>query len=121
MLLVSVAITNISYAQKSIKLEDINQHVGDSVIVEGKIFSGRFLSNSSGAPTLLNVGALYPNQKLTLVIWGASRKYFDMAPEVTYTDRMVWIKGKVEMIKGKPQVVLWSKAQIGVIEKDGEE
>lgn len=118
LLLLSVSITNIIHAQKAIKLEEINQYVGDSVLVEGKIFSGRFLSNSSGAPTLLNVGALYPNQKLTLVILGASRKNFDLAPEVSYTDQMVWIKGKVELFKGKPQVVLWSKAQIGVIEKE---
>lgn len=117
-LLFSIAITSLSHAQKTITLEDINQHVGDSVRIEGKIFSGRFLSNSTGAPTLLNMGALYPNQKLTLVIWRASRKNFDAAPEVSYTDQTVWVTGKIEMLKGKPQMVLWSKTQIGVIEEE---
>lgn len=117
-LLLSIAIANISYAQKAIKLEDINQHIGDSVRIEGKIFSGRFLSNNSGAPTLLNMGALYPNQKLTLVILGASRKNFNAAPEVSYTDQMVWVIGKIEMFEGKPQIVLSSKAQIGVIDEE---
>lgn len=116
--LLSIIITNLTHAQKAIKLEDIAQHIGDSVLIEGKVYSGRFLSNSEGAPTLLNLGALYPNQKLTLVIKGTSRKNFDAAPEVSYTDQMVWVKGKLELFKGKPQMILWSKVQIGVIEQE---
>jgi len=33
----------ISLAQTEIKLEDVSKHIGDSVVITGKIYSGRYL------------------------------------------------------------------------------
>ena len=71
----------LSHGQTKIKLEEIGQHIGDSVQVSGKIYSGRWLQGATGRPTPLNMGALYPNQLLTIVIWGKDRMSFDYAPD----------------------------------------
>ena len=76
-----------------------------------KIYGSKFLENAKGSPTFLNVGAVYPNALLTLVIWGDVRKKFHQAPELLY-DKDVCIYGVIEMYKGKPQIVLKREYQV---------
>ena len=104
--------TYIASAQKPIKLEELSNHIGDSIIVTGKVFGGRYLSKSENAPTFLNVGGAFPNQLLTLVVWGKDRVYFKTAPEEGYTGQVVQIIGKVELHRGKPQIILYNEKQI---------
>jgi hypothetical protein len=114
--LIAVAIIAASAnAQVEIKTTEVLQHVGDSVTITDTVMSGRFLSSSKGGPTLLNVGGLYPNQLLTLVIWSIDRKNFEDAPEVLYVKKAVKVTGKVELFKDKPQIVLHSDKQITVV------
>jgi hypothetical protein len=77
----------IPQSQTTIKLEDINQHIGDSVIVCGKVYGGRYLESARNSPTLLNIGAKYPDQLLTTVIWGDVRKEFTGKPEKDFKTR----------------------------------
>ena len=56
--LLFTAITTHLYAQKEIKPEEVKDHIGDSVIVQGKISDVRFLESS--LRTLINVGPPYP-------------------------------------------------------------
>lgn len=101
-------------AQQSIKLEEISNHIGDSVIVHGKVFGSRFLSKSEDAPTFLNVGGDFPNQLLTLVVWGKDRSNFKSAPEEAYKGQEVQVAGKVELHRGKPQMILYRDNQIAI-------
>ena len=103
-------------AQQAIKLEELSNFIGDSVIVSGKVFGGRYLSKSENAPTFLNVGGDFPNQLLTLVVWGKDRNNFKMAPEEAYKGHHVQVAGKVELHRGKPQIILYKDDQI-VIQK----
>lgn len=112
-LLVSAA----SFAQKEIKLEEVDKYVGDSVTLTGKVYGGRYFPNGEGAPTLLNLGAAYPNQLLTVVIRGTARKEFNGVPERDLLDQEIRVSGKVDLYKGKPQIVLYSAAQLSVAEK----
>jgi len=111
-LLIILFIGSTSYGQSQIELSAVSKHVGDSVRVCGKIYSGRYLENSNGAPTLLNMGAAYPDQLLTLVIYGDNRKAFGKAPELDYKDQEVCVWGKIELFKEKPQIVLTSSRQL---------
>jgi hypothetical protein len=70
-----------TFSQTQIKLEDAKNHIGDSAIVCGKVYSARFVSDATNEPTFLNLGASYPNQLLTVVIWGDVRKQFIRNPE----------------------------------------
>lgn len=104
----------IIYNELTVALEDVKKHVGDSVRVCGKIFSARYLQNNERKPTLLNVGAPYPNQLLTIVVYGDDRRNFDEAPETFYRDKDVCVTGKVELFYDKPQISIRSKDQIQV-------
>ena len=106
----------VSHSQTKIKLEEVGQHIGDSVQVSGKIFSGRWMQGASNRPTLLNMGALYPNQLLTVVIWGKDRMNFDYAPDKELIGKEVRLTGKVELFKDKPQLVLYSQEQVAIEE-----
>src|SRR6478609_7953063 len=90
-------------AQATIKLEDAATHVGDSVKTCGKVAGIRFMEGSKGQPTLINMGAAYPNQLLTVVIWEDLRKQFDKAPEELFKDKDICIVGKIELYRDKPQ------------------
>ena len=120
-LLFTLFISSTLFAQKEVKLEDLDKYVGDSVIVTGKVFGGRYFPNGEGAPTLLNIGAAYPNQLLTAVIFGEARKEFSGAPEKDYLDQEVRISGKVQLYKGKPQLQIYSPKQITIAGKEKEE
>jgi len=111
-LVIAIVFSLTSFAQTEIKLEEVGKHVGDSVKVCGKIYGGIFLERSSGTPTFLNVGGLYPNNPLTIVIWADLRKQFEQKPEEFYKDKNVCIFGKITLFKDKPQIVLYSKNQL---------
>jgi hypothetical protein len=95
-----------------VNLQDIAKHVGDSVNVCGKIFGGRYLQGIASKPTLLNVGAHYPNQLLTIVIYGSDRKNFEEIPEDFFKDKEVCVLGKVELYNEKPQIVVRNRDQL---------
>lgn len=99
---------------QTVALEEIKMHVGDSITVCGKIFTGRYLENVDRKPTLLNMGAAYPNQLLTLVIYEDSRTGFERNPESAYRDKEVCVTGRVELYQGKPQIILRSPDQLMV-------
>jgi hypothetical protein len=66
------------------------------------------------APTFLNVGGDFPNQLLTLVVWGKDRSNFKNAPEEAYKGQEVQVAGKVELHRGKPQMILYHDNQITI-------
>lgn len=113
-LFILIAITGITYGQTTIKLEDVGKHVGDSVKVCGKVYSVRYLEQSRNSPTFINIGGAYPNQLLTVVIWSDVRKQFEKTPEELFKDKEVCVTGKVELFKGKEQVVIRLKDQLGL-------
>lgn len=83
-----------SYSQQTIALEDVAKHVGDSVKVCGVVKGGRFLEQAKNSPTLLNIGAAFPNQLLTVVMWSDVRKLFEKAPEELFKEKEVCIIGR---------------------------
>ncbi|TMI94629.1 MAG: DNA-binding protein [Bacteroidetes bacterium] len=112
LLLLSLIIGLTVRSQVEIKLEDAAKHVGDSVKVCGKVSGIRFMENAKGQPTLINLGAAYPNQLLTVVIWEDLRKQFDKTPEELFKDKEICITGKIELYRDKPQIVIRSKEQV---------
>lgn len=99
-------------AQSTIKLEDVAKHAGDSITVCGKIVDGYYAARVENTPTFLNVGARYPNQLLTIVIWGDVRKKFEVKPEEQFKDKDVCITGRITEFQGKPQIVINSPWQL---------
>ena len=105
-------ISLVNYSQQKITLQEVSKHVGDTVTVCGKIFGGVFLSSAKNQPTFLNVGAAYPNQQLTVVIWNNARKLFNYKPEEKLKGKTMCITGKIELFKNKPQITVIKPDQL---------
>lgn len=112
--LLFTTITTQLYAQKEIKPEEVKGHIGDSVIVQGKISSVRFFETNSR--TLINVGAQYPNQVFTIVILPDVRNQLHVIPTSNDAGNIVWVTGRVELYKGKPQIVVKNIHQLDIIQ-----
>jgi len=106
-------------AQTVIKPEEAAKHVGEKVSVCGKIFGGRFFENGKNQPTLLNMGDKFPNNPLTVVIWGELRGKLGYKPEEKFLDKEVCVIGTITLYKEKPQIVVEQADQIK--EKEGQQ
>lgn len=113
MLLLLSALTYTGKAQ-SITPEEAALKIGDTVTVCGKIMDAKYMERSKNQPTLLNMGNTYPNQKLTVVIYGESRKNFGYKPEDMLLNKTICITGKVEVYNGKSQMVVTNPFQIKI-------
>jgi len=103
-------------AQAEIKLDQVKNHVGDSVKVRGKIFGVRFLETATNKPTFINIGAAYPDQVLTVLIPFETRKILGYKPEdKKFEHGMAVVTGKVELYKGKPQIIIKDPNQLAII------
>ena len=100
-----------SFAQTGIKLDEVSKHIGDSVTVCGMVSDLRYFENSNKQPTFLNIGDKYPNQQLTIVIWGETRKLFTAKVE-DMKGKEICITGRIILFKEKPEIVIDRPEQI---------
>ncbi len=98
----------------TIPVEDASKHEGETVKICTKIYGSKYLETAKGKPTFLNAGAKYPNSPLTLVIWDDNRSHFKNAPDTYYDGKNICVTGKIEMFKGKPEIVLTDESQVVV-------
>jgi hypothetical protein len=117
LLAAAIFVTGVSFAQTAVKLEDASKHVGDSVTVCGKVAGGIFLEQMENSPTFLSLGAAYPDQLLTLVIWKDQRAHYEPAPETQYIDKEVCATGKIVIMRERPQIVIYQKDQLKLASK----
>jgi hypothetical protein len=102
------------YAQRNtgekapkIELSSLVNHIGDEVTVSGYVYGYKDL----GSMVLLNIGAAYPNQPLTVVLRGKAKA---IAKEVD--GKQITIIGKVTEYKGKPQIEVSEPEMIIVVQ-----
>ena len=115
LLVLVLGAATLTHAQTKVKLAYIANYVGDSVEVCGVVSGGIYLQSSQNSPTLINVGGQYPNQLLTVVIFGTYRSLFT-TPETSWLNKEICIKGKVELYREKPQIVVRNTNQVVVSE-----
>ena len=103
-------------AQKKVAASDVHNFVGDTVMVCGKIYGGRFLDYGNRKPTLLNMGAKFPKQDLTVIIYGDNRMKFGYKPEDMLNEKEICVTGRVELYNNKPQLVVTDPFQIKIMQ-----
>lgn len=104
-------------AQTPIDLSDIGKHVGDSVVVCGTVESMRYFENSKRKPTLLNLGAKFPNQLLTVLIWEDLRAIFPGNID-DLLNKEICVTGTVILFKEKPEIIIHRVDQIELKKMD---
>jgi hypothetical protein len=88
-----------------IEISDAAKHTGESVTITAKAYSSRDM----GSFILVNLGAAYPNQLLTIVLRGNSK---DKGQEID--GKTVTVTGKVIDYKGKPEIEVNDPLQVQV-------
>ena len=83
---------------------EATDHIGSTATVCGTVASTKFAQRSNAQPTYLNLDRPYPDQLLTVVIWGTDRASFG-EPEKLYSGKRICVTGKVELFKGRPQII----------------
>lgn len=102
------AIQAIPLSKDTIKITDAEakDHIGEMAVVCGKVFTTKFFDGKGKKPTFLNLGASYPNQSLTIVIFEKDRPNFDYEPDKFLLDKNVCVTGRIKLYKGKVEVII---------------
>ncbi len=108
-LLVFLLVANLAKSQTTISIKDVAKHIGEEVTICDSVYTTRALNNL----TLLNLGAEFPKQLLTLVIYKADLSKFK-EPEKTYLQKKVCITGKLVLFNEKPQIVVTEPKQLSI-------
>jgi len=88
-----------------IELKDVKDFLQKNVAVSGKVYSVKDI----GSMVLVNLGAAYPNQLLTVVLKGDAKQ---LAGQIK--DKTITVLGKVIDFKGKPEIVVTDKESITI-------
>jgi hypothetical protein len=95
---------------------DAAKLVGKKVTVCGEIFNGKYLEDAKNAPTLLNMGANFPKQPITIVIWPDVRRTMGFKPEEALKHKHICVTGTVERFKGSAQIVIQNRDQLRILQ-----
>ena len=98
-------------AQQQISIDSISAYISQRISDCSKVF-GTHVTNSEKPVTYLNLGAAYPDHKLTLVIFQKDKPNFQSSPEEYYNLQEVCATGKLKEYKGKAEMVLNNSSQI---------
>lgn len=81
-------------------------------MVCGYVAGGYYAVRAQGQPTFLDFGQGFPGEVFRVVIWGAERSKFKEPPEQSYNRRQVCVTGKIQLDRGKPEIVVKDPAQL---------
>jgi DNA/RNA endonuclease YhcR with UshA esterase domain len=83
------------------------KHVGETATITDKVDG---VHQSGKGNIFLNMGGKYPNQAFTAFIPSASAAQFSNPQQ--YEGRTVAVSGKINLYKGKPEIIVNSPSQI---------
>jgi hypothetical protein len=115
LLIIATIVLSVSvngFSQAAIPAAAAGNNIGKTVTVCDKVFGGRYLESANGTPTLINMGAAYPNNPFTFVIMGDDRKKFSYKPEEYLLNKEVCVTGEIKEYKGKPQIIVSDTTQV---------
>lgn len=101
------------FSQKIVPIDSVSAHVGETIKVCDKV-AGTFVTKSDRPLTYLNLGADFPNAKLTIVIFQKDIVNFPMTPSDHYKGKNICITGKVSVYKDRLQIIANKPDQIEI-------
>lgn len=112
-MLFALLFTYFTIAQQKISIDSVAYHIGQNVTVCSKVF-GTHTTKVVKPVTYLNLGAAFPDQKLTLVIFQKDRPNFQSSMEEYYNLQGVCATGKLKEYKGRAEMILSSPSEIKI-------
>ncbi len=104
-----------AHSVRTISAPEARDHVGELARVCGRVESARYVADTNRSPTFLNIGAPYPEQDFTVVVWGEDRDRFADPPE-GLAGETVCASGWIESYREVPQIIVRDPEQITVLD-----
>ena len=98
-------------AQRQISIDSIAAYMGQNVTVCSRVY-GTHVTKGEKPVTFINLGADYPTQKLTIVIFHKDAVNFTFVPSDHYKNQNVCVTGELSLYKERPQIIIRNEAQI---------
>jgi len=98
---------------ESISPDEAAKHAGEDVTVCGVVAGAKYAAQVRGGLTFIDFGKPYPNAAFTAMIFAENRAKFG-TPEKGLPGKQVCVSGRVQMFKGKPEIVLTDPKQLVV-------
>lgn len=102
------------YDLNHIPTKQANYFIGTECNVCGKVVATRYNKGSETGITYINFDELYPNSPFTAIVFGKDRINFTYEPEIYLKNKLICVKGKVELHKGKPQIIVNNEKQFSI-------
>ena len=111
--LLIILLFQLIHAQKLVPIDSLSAHIGETIKVCDKV-AGTFITKSDKPITYLNLGADYPNTKLTIVIFHKDLINFPPKPSNHYNEMNVCIIGELTTYKDRVQIIATKPDQIEI-------
>ncbi len=111
--LVGLALSALAARADPITADEAVKHAGETTTVCGVVAGAKYAAQIRGGLTFIDFGKPYPNASFTAVIFAADRAKFG-TPEKGLAGKQVCVTGKIEMFRGKPEIVLTDPKQLAV-------
>lgn len=108
-----ILLSHFIYAQKLVPIDSISTYIGENIKVCDKV-AGSFVTKSDKPLTYLNLGADFPNTKLTIVIFNKDLINFPLTPSDHYKGMNICITGELTIYKDRPQFIANRPDQIEI-------
>src|SRR4051812_25142150 len=104
---IAIAALTIAQAPPVYMAVEAAKHVGETAAVTDRVDG---VHQSGKGNIFLNMGGKYPNQAFTAFIPSGSAAQFANAQQ--YEGKTVSVSGKIQLYKGKPEIIVNSPSQI---------
>ncbi len=101
-----VLYSSISFCQTKITIDSLQQYTGEKSTFCSEVYSVKFLEQFGKQPAYLDEESKYPDNPLTVVIFGEDRKNFKEAPEVMSAGKGICVTREIKEIKGRPETLI---------------
>ena len=95
---------------RTISPSEAARHVGEEVVVQGQV--SQIGSSERNHTLFVNFGGRYPNHVFTAVIFSKNLQSFPEAR--SWEGKVIKVRGKVQVYRGKPGIVLERAEQVTV-------
>ncbi len=101
-----------SFVNAQVVSADSAQYFGDKIVsVKGKVMS-TYETRGEKKSVVLNFGKPYPDQTFQVIIYEKDIYKFHTEPKEFFKDKDLIVRGKVNMVKGKPSITVIKPEQI---------
>jgi len=110
LILIFILASGIAKSQTLILAKDADQYVGKTVTICDSVYSSKNFDKLS----LINLGAAFPKEILTIVINKDDKSKFTSEPATMFLGNNICVTGMVTEFKGKAQIMVTDPKQIVV-------